>query len=125
MRGSMVNYEAVGNRIRKLRTDKGMTQEELAFRLGSSAAYLSNIENGIKKHLQNPAILKKIYMESGSLEKNAEENETLSVSNVHITKMSSSYTFYPMWFIEPTFKNKKYSIIINDQNGSIHGNISP
>ena len=45
----MVNYEAVGNRIRKLRTDKGMTQEELAFRLGSSAAYLSNIENGIKK----------------------------------------------------------------------------
>ena len=83
----------------------------------------TEIENGIKKHLQNPAILKKIYMESGSLEKNAEENETLSVSNVHITKMSSSYTFYSMWFIEPTFKNKKYSIIINDQNGAIFGNI--
>ncbi len=45
----MVNYKAVGNRIRKLRSEQGITQEELAFRLNSSAAYLSNIENGIKK----------------------------------------------------------------------------
>lgn len=44
-----MNYRKIGNRIRTLRTERGLTQEELAFRINSSATYLSNIERGIKK----------------------------------------------------------------------------
>lgn len=45
----MLNFSAVGLRIRKIRSDKGITQEELAFRLHTSASYISNIERGVKK----------------------------------------------------------------------------
>lgn len=45
----MINYNAIGLRIRKIRMDKGITQEELAFRINTSAAYISNIERGVKR----------------------------------------------------------------------------
>lgn len=44
-----INYVTIGRMIRRYRLDKNITQEELAFRIGSSAAYISNIENGKKK----------------------------------------------------------------------------
>jgi len=45
----VVNYNAVGLRIRSIRMDRGITQEELAFQINTSAAYVSNIERGVKK----------------------------------------------------------------------------
>ncbi len=45
----MVNYNAVGLRIRRIRMERGITQEELAFQIDTSAAYISNIERGVKK----------------------------------------------------------------------------
>ena len=45
----MVDYNSVGLRIRHKRTEQGITQEELAFQINTSAAYISNIERGIKK----------------------------------------------------------------------------
>jgi len=39
-----VNYEKIGQRIRKLRLDKGMTQAELSELVGCSNNYLSHIE---------------------------------------------------------------------------------
>ena len=44
-----VNYHSIGQRIRHFRKAKRITQEELAFRIGTSAAYVSNIESGKKK----------------------------------------------------------------------------
>ena len=44
-----IDYTIVGRRIRQLRLQKRITQEELAFRIGTSAAYISNIECGKKK----------------------------------------------------------------------------
>ena len=44
-----IDYIIVGKRIRQLRLQKKITQEELAFRIGTSAAYISNIECGKKK----------------------------------------------------------------------------
>ena len=44
-----VDYITVGKRIRKFRLDKRITQEELAFQIGTSAAYVSSIECGKKK----------------------------------------------------------------------------
>ena len=45
----MVDYEEVGKRIRYCRRRKGITQEQLAFEINTSAAYLSNIERAKKK----------------------------------------------------------------------------
>lgn len=45
----MIDYHIVGARIRQYRQDRGITQEELAFEINTSAAYISNIERGIKK----------------------------------------------------------------------------
>ncbi len=44
-----LNYVTIGKMIRHYRLDKSITQEELAFRIGSSAAYISYLENGKKK----------------------------------------------------------------------------
>ena len=38
----------IGTNIRKLRTDHGLSQEELAYRAGIDRSYLSEIENGQK-----------------------------------------------------------------------------
>ncbi len=43
-----INYHTVGLKIRRFRLERNMTQEELAFRVNTSAAYISNIENGNK-----------------------------------------------------------------------------
>ena len=45
----MIDYQEVGNRIRYYRRKKSVTQEELAFEIQTSAAYVSNIERAIKK----------------------------------------------------------------------------
>lgn len=45
----MINYKEVGKRIRYYRRKRGFTQEQLAFEVNTSAAYLSNIERAIKK----------------------------------------------------------------------------
>lgn len=45
----MINYKEVGKRVRFYRQQYGITQEQLAFDIQTSAAYLSNIERAIKK----------------------------------------------------------------------------
>ena len=45
----MVDYKEVGKRIRYYRQKRNFTQEQLAFDINTSAAYLSNIERAIKK----------------------------------------------------------------------------
>lgn len=44
-----INYHTVGLRIRRYRLERKITQEELAFQINTSAAYISNIEHGKKK----------------------------------------------------------------------------
>lgn len=44
-----IDYIAIGTRIRHHRLQKCITQEELAFQIETSAAYISNIECGKKK----------------------------------------------------------------------------
>ena len=51
-----LDYKTIGKRIRRFRMSKNITQEELAFQIGSSAAYICNIECGKKK-----ASLDKLY----------------------------------------------------------------
>ena len=42
----MVDYKIVGERLKKARTDRKMTQIELAKKIGVSVAFLSRIERG-------------------------------------------------------------------------------
>ncbi len=44
-----INYNLVGRKIRHFRRIKNITQEELAFEINTSPAYISNIERGKKK----------------------------------------------------------------------------
>lgn len=45
----MIDYSVIGSRIRQYRLDRGITQEDLTFRIRTSTAYISSIERGIKK----------------------------------------------------------------------------
>lgn len=45
----MLDYKDVGRRVRYFRRKRGITQEQLAFEVNTSAAYLSNIERAVKK----------------------------------------------------------------------------
>lgn len=44
-----IDYVLVGRRIKRIRRYKGITQEDLAFSVGTSAAYISSIECAKKK----------------------------------------------------------------------------
>ena len=45
----MIDYSEVGKRIKYYRQKRGLTQEQLAFDIHTSAAYISNIERSNKK----------------------------------------------------------------------------
>lgn len=45
----MLNYAEIGQRIRSARKDKGISQEELAERVGISVTHMSHIETGNTK----------------------------------------------------------------------------
>ena len=70
----MLDYGAIGRRIRYYRQKRGFTQEELAFMVRSSASYLSHIERAVKKP---------------SLEKLAEIAEALEISIEELTGCSA------------------------------------
>ena len=42
-----INFKTIGERIRKLRQEKGFTQEKIAEELEVSIAYMSRIERGV------------------------------------------------------------------------------
>ena len=42
---SKVFHKKVGKRVRELRLERGMTQEQLSFEIGADNSYIANIEN--------------------------------------------------------------------------------
>lgn len=44
-----VNFKLIGKRVKEVRTEKGISQAELAEKCKTSAQYLSQIENGRKQ----------------------------------------------------------------------------
>ena len=75
-----INYKTIGKRIRILRSEKNITQEQLAFQINSSPSYICNIERGTKKP---------------SLQKLLEISEVLGVTvNDFIYNTSEPYVIY-------------------------------
>lgn len=79
----MIDYSEVGKRIKYYRQKRGLTQEQLAFDIHTSAAYISNIERSIKK----PS-LQKIILISEILEISVDELIGSSQSPSYIAKES-------------------------------------
>ena len=44
-----IDYKLIGERIKKIRKSRGMTQEDMAERLNVSIGYVSQVERGITK----------------------------------------------------------------------------
>lgn len=44
-----IDYKAIGNRIRRIRNKKGMTQDDLRFKINISKTHMSHIETGSTK----------------------------------------------------------------------------
>lgn len=75
-----INYKTIGKRIRILRSEKNITQEQLAYQINSSPSYICNIERGAKKP---------------SLQKLVEISEVLGVTvNDFIYNTSEPYVIY-------------------------------
>lgn len=88
-----LNYKVVGKRIRICRMNKNITQEQLAFQVNTSAAYISNIERGIKK----PSLQKLVQIAEvlGVTVNDFIYNSTEAVilsDNFELTEMLSEYT---------------------------------
>ena len=83
----MIDYLEVGKRIKYYRKKRGLTQEQLAFEIHTSAAYISNIERSIKK----PS-LKKIMQLSEILEISVDELVGSIQSRSPTTKVPDSHT---------------------------------
>ena len=45
----IINYEALGGRLRRIRQDKKLTQEQLAELVGVSHSFIGHIERGTRK----------------------------------------------------------------------------
>ena len=58
----MLDYKEIGERIRSYRKKNGYTQEQLAFTISTSTAYISYIERAIKKpSLQKLAQIAEVF----------------------------------------------------------------
>ena len=47
-RGDLMNYEALGLRVRSARLEIGITQEQLAEKVGISTSFMGHIERGTR-----------------------------------------------------------------------------
>lgn len=83
----MFDYSEVGKRIKYYRQKRGLTQEQLAFDIHTSAAYISNIERSIKK----PS-LQKIILISEVLKISVDELICSSQSQASIAKESPKHS---------------------------------
>lgn len=86
-----VDYTIIGERIKRARKEKNMTQEKLAEQIGVSIAFLSRIERGnsqvnIKRLSQ---ICKILDLTEGEI-LNGSSNESNSYLNVEFAKLLSS-----------------------------------
>ncbi|WP_051349299.1 helix-turn-helix domain-containing protein [Chryseobacterium gregarium] len=89
---------SVGFKIKKLREQKEMSQEDLAFRLDVSQSYLSKIENGnIEKldfiFMQRVAEFFKVepqYFLEGDTIFNVETSNNSAVGNIHVSTINNN-----------------------------------
>ena len=106
-----MDYYAIGQRIRKVRKARGLSQEELAEKVGISTTHMSHIETG------NTKMSLSIFAELASvLETRTDEllhDENLmgrSASVAHIAEMIDDCTAQQIRIIEDVVKATKESL---------------
>ena len=77
----MNKKSAMGQRIQELRKDAGLTQEQLAQRIGVSMAAVRNYENGLREpNSKAMAALERFFKVSGDFDCSSQERQMLAVS---------------------------------------------
>ena len=74
----MIDYKSIGARIRAVRTEKKITQEQLAEAVGVGTSHISHIETGIGK-----ASLETLILIANTLECSTDELLCLEVKTAH------------------------------------------
>ena len=81
----MNKKSAMGQRIQELRKDAGLTQEQLAQRIGVSMAAVRNYENGLREpNSKAMAALERFFKVSGEYLRGDIDRETFLLSLIHI-----------------------------------------
>ena len=78
-----IDYARLGAKIKKLRQQKGLTQDNLAERIGCNTSHISNIENNYTKPSLNAllAIANSLDTSVDALLSNQYENQSLVLDN--------------------------------------------
>ena len=68
----MIDYASIGQKVKKIRLSKGVTQEELAEKVGVGVTHISHLETGTSTTLGKPLTAKLLCtaIESGSFKLN-------------------------------------------------------
>ena len=106
-----LNYIALGQRIRNIRTKKGISQMVLAERIDRSAAYMSYVENGYKSCSLDTLVLvaNELNVSTDDLLVDSLAN-TIKVSNHEFAAIISDCTEYEMRVLLDIVKNAKQSL---------------
>ena len=110
MEKTSIDYYAIGQRIRKIRKAKGLSQESLAEQVGISTTHMSHIETGNTK-MSLPAFA----AIAAALEVRADEllydyPQDCSASFASISELLSSCTLQQVRIIEDIVKAVKVSL---------------
>ena len=106
-----LNYIALGQRIRSIRTKKGISQMVLAERIDRSAAYMSYVENGYKSCSLDTLVLvaNELNVSTDDLLVDSLAN-TIKVSNHEFATIVSDCNEYEMRVLLDFVKKAKESM---------------
>lgn len=106
-----LNYIALGQRIRNIRTKKGISQMVLAERIDRSAAYMSYVENGYKSCSLDTLVLvaNELNVSTDDLLVDSLAN-TIKVSNHEFATIVSDCNEYEMRVLLDIAKKAKESM---------------
>ena len=106
-----LNYIALGQRIRNIRTKKGISQMVLAERIDRSAAYMSYVENGYKSCSLDTLVLvaNELNVSTDDLLVDSLAN-TIKVSNHEFATIVSDCNGYEMRVLLDIVKKAKESM---------------
>lgn len=106
-----LNYIALGQRIRNIRTKKGISQMVLAERIDRSAAYMSYVENGYKSCSLDTLVLvaNELNVSTDDLLVDSLVN-TIKVSNHEFATIVSDCNEYEMRVLLDIVKKAKESM---------------
>lgn len=110
------NFVALGKRIKYIRNKRGLSQADLAEKVGCSAPFISYVENGLKSMSLETFIYiaNSLNVSSDELLRDSLEN-TLKVSNHTFADVLADCTEYEIRILQEIVSSAKVAIRSNRQ----------